>query len=391
MRVAISTSVIQRGRSGIAQYLFALLRGIVSAPSGHEFELLVLQEDLPLFDFLNGQMRILPVPESFRPPVRNILWHQTQLASLARRRGWDVLHIPSYRRLLWARPCPLVATIHDLAPFRLAGKYDWKRMLYGRLFVTRLARRQDRIIAVSQSTAADVRTFFRVPASRIRVIHNGVEHTRFHPGREAPAPAALLHEFGLSKPFFLYIARLEHPGKNHVRLISAFNAFKRATGSDWQLVFGGSDWHGAEAIHAAIKASPFSADIRSLGFIPDQRLPDFYRLAKAFLYPSLFEGFGMPPIEAMACGCPVLCSDRGSLGEVVGRAALITNPEDEQAMAGDLRRLAQDPTLRAELARTGLEHARGFDWNVTAAETLRVYEQAVGRQMTIRPVPACST
>src|SRR5207248_1931471 len=181
-RIGISTSVIQRGQTGIAQYLFALLRAFLPSADQHRFTLFVLEEDLPLFDFAKGKMELVPVPERFRPPVKNILWHQTELPRLVRQHQLEVLHVPSYRRLLWQKPCALVATIHDLAPFHVARKYDWKRMLYGRVIVRRLARRQDGIIAISENTARDITKFFRLPRERITVIHNGLDHERFFPG-----------------------------------------------------------------------------------------------------------------------------------------------------------------------------------------------------------------
>jgi len=274
MRIGISTSVIQRGRTGIAQYVFALLRAMRAYTAQHHFMLFVLEDDLALLDFAKNQMELVAVPERFRPPVKNIIWHQTVLPKLARRCEVEVLHVPSYRRLLWPTPCGLVATIHDLAPFHVARKYDWKRMIYGRVIVRRLARRQDQIIAISENTARDIITFFGVERSRITVIHNGLEHERFFPGSREAAKNILAKQHGLQQPFFLYLARLEHPAKNHIRLISAFEMFKAETPSNWQLVLGGSDWQGAEAIHAAIKQSRFAADIRRLGFVPDDRLPD---------------------------------------------------------------------------------------------------------------------
>src|ERR1043165_3424943 len=252
MQIGISTSVIQRGKTGIAQYLFALLRAFLPHTDELRFVLFVLEEDLPLFEFVGDRMQLVAVPERFRPPVKNIFWHQRHLPGLARAHKLDVLHVPSYRRMLWRKPCPLVATIHDLAPFTLPGKYDWKRMIYGRLIARRLAQRQDQIIAISQNTARDVRRFFRLPPERITVVYNGLEHERFFPGNPEQAKSEAGRRYGLQKRFFLYVARLEHPGKNHVRLISAFNEFKAATHSDWLLTFAGSDWHGAAAIHAAI-------------------------------------------------------------------------------------------------------------------------------------------
>lgn len=378
MRIGISTSVIQRGKTGVAQYLFALMRAFLPYVREHEFILFVLEEDLPLFDFAKSSMKLVPVSERFRPPVKNILWHQRVLPQLARALPLDVLHVPSYRRMLWPHPCPLVATIHDLAPFRVPKKYSWSRMFYGRVVARRLAQRQDAVIAISENTARDIRESFQVPPSRIKVIHNGVEHERFFPGSRDDAQGKMGRRHHLESPFFLYVARLEHPGKNHVRLISAFNQFKSATKSDWQLVFGGSDWHGAEAIHTAAKESPFASDIRFLGFVSDDELPDLYRAAEAFVYPSLYEGFGMPPIESMACGCPVICSDRGSLGEVVGNAAAIVDPEDPKSIARQLTMLSSDSKLRDRLRESGFAQARQFDWNRTASETLSLYA-AVGK------------
>lgn len=387
MRIGISTSMIQRGKTGIGQYLFALLRAFKGHTTQHEFTLFVLEEDLPLFDFVDEKIKIVSIPEKFRSPVKNILWHQTKLPKLAKDLKLDVLHVPSYRRLLWQQPCAVVGTIHDLAPFHVANKYDWKRMLYGRVVVKRLAHRQHEIIAISQNTANDVSHFFGVPSERITVVHNGVDHERFHPGSKEAARKVVAEQHGIKAPFFLYMARLEHPAKNHVRLIEAFNQFKVQTGSDWQLIFGGSDWHGAEEIHAKIKASPVSKHIRSLGFVPDNDLPTLYRAADCFVYPSLFEGFGMPPIEAMACGCPVISSARGSLGEVVGNAAIIINPENVNQMKQELEGIATDSALRENLSKAGILHARRFNWHDAAEKTLQIYHRAVQQQLQPKAAP----
>jgi glycosyltransferase involved in cell wall biosynthesis len=375
MRIGISTSVIQRGKTGIAQYVFALIRAFLSHTE-HRFVLFVLEEDLPLFDFARDRVDIIRVPERFRPPVKNILWHQRELPRLVRAQKLDVLHIPSYRRMLWPRPCSLVATIHDLAPFHVSKKYDWKRMLYARLVVQRLARRQDHIIAISQNTASDIARFFGIGPDRVTVVHNGLDHDRFSPGERDAAKAEAVRRHRLEKPFFLYVARLEHPGKNHVRLISAFERFKPQSGSDWQLVFAGSDWHGADVIHQTIKRSPVAKDIHSLGFIDDAQLPNLYRAADVFVYPSLYEGFGMPPIEAMACGCPVICSAKGSLGEIIGEAARIIDPENNHSIANELAAFAADPGLRNRYRSAGLSQSAKFNWANTAAQTLQVYEKA---------------
>jgi glycosyltransferase involved in cell wall biosynthesis len=378
MNIGLSTSVIQRGETGVAQYVFALLRGLLARNDGHHFTIFALQDDLPLFDFARGHCKIVEVPERFRPPVKDIFWHQAILPRLAHRHRLHVLHVPSYRRMLWPRPCTLVATIHDLAPFRVRRKYDWKRMFYGKVVARRLAHRQDRIIAVSQNTANDIASFFHVPADRLTTVYNGLDHGRFFPGTRSHATDFVSLRYDLKQPFFLYIARLEHPGKNHVRLIEAFNHFKAETRSNWQLVLGGSDWHGADVIHAVIRQSPYRNEIRCVGFVPDSELPAFYRAAEAFVYPSLYEGFGFPPLEAMACGCPALCSSRGSLGEVAGEAATL-DPENISDLTQQLKRLANDQEFRQHLRATGLKRAQTFDWQRTAAETTTIYALAHGK------------
>lgn len=376
MRIGISTSVIQRARTGVGQYVLALVKALMPYASRHEFTLFVLEEDRPLFAFAEKSMRIVDVSETFRPPLRDIGWHQTLLPKAARTLGLDVLHIPSYRRMIWRHPCRLVTTIHDLAPFRVKRKYDVARMIYCRSVVPWLARRQHRIITPSTVTAQDVQAFLGVAPEQIEVIHNGIDQDRFQPGAAKTALEAVARKYQLKSPFILYIARLEHPGKNHVRLIEAFDTFKRRTSSDCSLVFCGGDWHGAEAIHTAIRSSAYSEAIRSLGFVPDGDLPDLYRAAQVFIYPSLYEGFGFPPLEAMACGCPVISSDTGALREVIGEAACVINPEDVGSIS---EALCSWDRIRStqEWVNLGLKQAQGFSWERTASRTVGVYEALI--------------
>jgi glycosyltransferase involved in cell wall biosynthesis len=375
MNIGLSTCMIQGGKTGVAQYVFALVRALLARPDCPKLTLFVLESEVRLFDFVDGRAEVVPIPDRFRPALRNIAWHQIALPRLTRGHGLDVLHVPSYRRLLWSKPCPLVATIHDLAPFHLRGKYDPARMFYGRVVVRALARRQDRIIAVSQNTAQDLQRFFGLRPARIDVILNGLDHSRFNPGDPVAARDETAKRWQLNRPYLLYVSRLEHPGKNHVRLIEAFSRFKAATGSDWLLALGGSDWHGAEVIHQAAGRSAVRDDIRFLGYVPDADLPVLYRSASAAVYPSLFEGFGFPPVEAMACGCPVLSSRRGALGEVVGEAAGLLDPEDISQMKSALTRIAAEPALRQELRAAGLSNAQRFNWEQNAAQVLRCYAQ----------------
>ena len=253
------------------------------------------------------------------------------------------------------------------------------RMFYGRTVARQLAHRQDHIVAVSRDTANDIARFLRVPSSRVTVIHNGLDHDRFFSAGRAEAASLIAQRHDLHPPFFLYVARLEHPAKNHARLIAAFNRFKTESPSPWQLVLCGADWNGAEVIHALARRSPFAADIRLPGFVADGDLATWYRAAAVMVYPSLFEGFGLPPLEAMACGCPVLASSTGAVGEVCGDAAATADPRNISDLTRQLARLAFDEPMRERLRASGLIRARQFDWGRTASAILEVYELAARR------------
>ena len=374
LHVAISTSVNQRGKSGVAAYLFGLIDGLVSTCPDVRLTLFGLAADRPLFaPWLARGVAWAEVAETWRPAVRDILWHQFALPRRLRAIGADVVHIPSYRRILAFPPCPQVVTVHDCAAFHVRGKYDAARMAYGRHVVPRLAARARRLLTVSQATAADVEKFFHRPAAEIDVVWNGIDHRRFRPAEPAALAAFRIRQ-NLTRPYLVYLARLEHPAKNHLRLIEAFErlaASRPALPHD--LVLAGADWHGAEQIHARVAASPLRARIRTTGFVTAEDLPLWYAGAELLAYPSLFEGFGLPPVEAMACGCPVVCSDRGSLGEVVGEAARLIEPEDPDAIAAGLAEVLDAP---AAWRARGLARAKLFDWTRCAQATAALYRAA---------------
>lgn len=371
MKIGLSATMVQGGRSGVAQYVFAVVRELMATPDA-ELSVFVLEKEASLFEFARNACDVVVVPDAVGAPLRNVIWHQWELPRLVKRMKLDVLHIPSYRRLVGHAPCPTVGTIHDLAPFHVAAKYDAARMFYGRVVVKQLARRQDQLVAVSHDTAKDIHRFFGIPRDEIEVIHNGIDHSRFKPMAADPAVAA---SRGLHRPYFLYVSRLEHPAKNHVRLIEAFARFKQESGSDMLLALGGGDWHGSEAIYEAAKNSPVADDIRFLGFVPDEELADLYRSALAMIYPSLFEGFGLPPAEAMACATPVISSTRGALQEVVADAALTIDPENVAEMTAAMKQVAQDEGLRQSLRERGLVNAARFNWSTTASKLMDVYRR----------------
>ena len=379
MKVGLSATVIQRGKSGVATYVSGLLRGMAARDWPVRLVVFGLEGDRAWFEPWLDACEWVSVPEACRSAPRDIAWHQTVLPRLLRRNGCEVVHIPSYRRILAAPGMPQVATIHDLAPFRLSGKYDALRMFYGRHVVNRLARRVDQIITVSQATASDVGEFFRVPPDRVTVVYNGINHERFRPMEPSEARAKLPATADWDADWWIYVARLEHPAKNHLRLLEAFESFCREEPASRQrLVLAGADWHGADVIHRAIAASPVRDRIHCAGFVSESDLPAWYAGAAALVFPSLFEGFGLPPVEAMACGCPVLCSDRGSLPEVAGGAARMFDPGDTAAITRAMQEIHHDPTARHSLRERGLARAAEFRWDRCADETISLYRRAAG-------------
>jgi glycosyltransferase involved in cell wall biosynthesis len=230
-----------------------------------------------------------------------------------------------------------------------------------------------RIICVSSYTGERLAERFPATRDRIRVIGEGVDD-RFRPQPEG-AVRSFRDSYALDRPYVLFVGVLE-PRKNLDRLVRAYELAVARTGAPHLLVLIGAIGWKQEAALRAIEQSPLSDRIRLLGYVPERHLPAAYSGADAFLYPSLHEGFGLPPLEAMACGVPVLTSNVTSLPEVVGDAAICVDPSDVEAIAWELERLLSDTALRAQLAARGLRRAQEFCWDKVAERTMAVYEEA---------------
>ncbi|MFA5205795.1 MAG: glycosyltransferase family 1 protein [Lentisphaeria bacterium] len=361
----------------MASYIRSLLTALqAAAPPGLTLEVLLPRRDLSLLPLTHPGFTWRAYPDALAQPVVNIAWHNLGLPVLARGR-YDLLHIPTYRRLPLLKSVPVVATVHDLAALSIPGKYDAARMFYNRRIVPALIRRADRVIAVSRCTRDDLRRFTGYPEDRLSVIYSGIDHARFRPVPKAEARAALAARHGLDRPYLAFVSRLEHPAKNHLRLIEAFAGYKAAHPGPLQLVLAGADWNGAAVIRAAAAASPAAADIRLTGFFPPEDLPALYSGCELMVYPSLFEGFGFPILEAMACGAPVICSGTTSMAEIAGEVAATFDPESVPAIAAALAAALARPWNEAEARRAGA-YARTFDWAETARQVLAVYRAAAG-------------
>ena len=386
MNIGMTSFGADGGKSGISQYVIQLLRQFARLGGDNEFDFYTYDSEQQLYP-LSGAIRPLLFPDHLRSPLRNIAWHQWSLSRWCRRRAHDVLFLPAgNRRLPLRTPCPTVGTVHDLSLLHVRGKYDWTRSTYVRQVLPRLIRRLTQILTISESSKRDIVEYVGVAPERVVVCPLAVDHEVYRPRSESQTQASLeaamatdlSERMNIRSPFILYVSRLEHPGKNHVRLIQAFELLKRRHAIPHQLLLIGSDWTRAEAVHRAAAASRWTDDILLPGFVSAEHLPWLYNAADLHVFPSLYEGFGLPVLEAMASGAPTACSNCSSLPEVAGGAAELFDPKDIESMAAAMGKLLLDHDYRQTMAEQGVVRANEFSWERTATHTLTVLKEAAG-------------
>ena len=289
--------------------------------------------------------------------------------------GADVVHCTEHLLVPLAQ-VPTVLTVHDVV---YLSHPEW-HLPMNRWFLTlampRFARRAQAIVAVSEYTRREVVSLLRADPARVHVIYEGVDD-RFQPVRDPQALAQVRARYGLRPPFILYVGAIE-PRKNLPTLLRAFAALCREPGFEHQLVVAGGKGWLYDEVYATAAGLDLGERCVFTGRVPDEDLPALYSAADIFAWPTFFEGFGFPPLEAMACGTPVATSNATSLPEVVGDAGLLVSPHDVGAWVAALRRLTSDPALRQRLAGDGLRQARRFRWEETARRTAGLYRQVAG-------------
>lgn len=372
MNIGITTFGSDGGRSGIGRYTVNLLEQLPLLEDQTEYDLYSYRDEQTAFASASDRVSPRLISNRLRSPVMNIAWHQTRLSGWCRRLKHDVLFLPAGNRRLPAyAPCPTVGTIHDFSSLHVAKKYDSSRMFYIKHVLPFLARRLTHVLTVSESSKRDIVEYAKVPEDRVTVTPLAVDHRRYRRDRKL-SQQRIQECLGLSGPYLLYVSRIEHPGKNHVRLIEAFDQLKQTEQIPHRLVFAGSDWSGAEIVHEKARKSRFSDQILFTGFVPDEDLLDLYACADMLVFPSLYEGFGLPVLEAMASGTPVACAAASSIPEVAGDAASYFNPHDTDEMADAIWKLVSEPTFRNQCVERGRQRCQGFTWKATAQKTFDV-------------------
>jgi glycosyltransferase involved in cell wall biosynthesis len=364
-------------RTGTETYSLHLIRELLAQGRGHRFCLYFNQAPTPGLFSGTAEMRVMPFAR---------LWTHVRLSREMRSAPPDVLFVPSHVLPL-IHPQRSVATVHDLGFHYYPEAHTLFQNLYLRWSTRYNARAATRVVADSIATRDDLLRYYRIPEDRIVVVYPGRDET-LGPVREPLALQAIRARYGLSEPYLLYVGTL-HPRKNLVRLVKAFAALTDAIGTRSesvdgvrpervgpQLVLAGQKGWLFEEIFDQVRKLDLVDRVVFTGYVPDADLPALLSGAVAFVFPSLYEGFGLPVLEAMACGTPVICSNVSSLPEVAGEAALQIDPLDVEALAEAMVRIVADKGLRATLVGRGYEQVQQFSWQRCASQVLDVLEDA---------------
>jgi glycosyltransferase involved in cell wall biosynthesis len=372
VRIAIDAHSVGTGLGGNESYATNLIEALAEIDSHNEYTLYVTKQ-AALDRYQNRWPNFFvrqTLPHS--PLVRIPLTLSIEL----RRRPVDVLHV-QYTAPPFS-PCPIVSTIHDLAFEHLPETFNRRSWMQLRLTVRRTAQKAAHIITVSDYSKRDIVETYGIPPERITVTHESAP-SGFGPIESEKELQRVRQTYGIERDYILSVGSIQ-PRKNLRRLIAAYSNLrqKRPEGKLPQLVVvGKSAWLYEETLRAIRDQKPGESVILT-GYVPERDLPALYSGALCFVYPSYFEGFGLPPLEAMKCGTAVIVGNRTSLPEVVGDAGVLVDPFDIESIAAAIGKVIKDSDFRSQLIVKGLERARLFDWRETARQTLAVYKKAAG-------------
>jgi len=364
MKIGFDRSIAQTNQAGTGIYAASLLEALQQVAPEHEYHTFASARRWQM-----GQQKTL----LSRAGViyQDVLWTHAILPAQAARSHIDVLHTPAHVIPVLA-PCPTVVSILDALILKTPENFTRWHRNYARVFVPLSARQAAAILTISEHSKRDLVETLKVSPDKVHVTYLAAS-PRFHPVAIADIYDAR-EQYAIHKPFILSVGTLE-PRKNITRLVQAFAQLNR---TDYQVIHVGPKGWQYDDILAEAQRLGLQDTVRFLGHVPLDDLVKLYNAASLFVYPSLYEGFGIPVLEAMACGCPVITSNTSSLPEVAGDAAILIDPTDTQQLADAIQRVLEDRPLADSLNEKGLANARRFSWERCAQETLAVYRQAPG-------------
>ena len=362
MRIAINCrSILLSQRTGIGRYTYHLLDDLGKIDRSNEY---ILHAPKRLFDF----KRRLPNFSKFKNFKSRV----------------DCFHRGIGKSDIYHLPCPdtigpydgkLVVTIHDLIYKTHPQSHTPQTIELTQMYMREIAVKADQIICVSENTRRDLHSFFNIPIERTCVVYNGVDHTTFYPlsQEERHNAPSQLKELGVDKPYVLYVGTIE-PRKNLTGLLESFALLKSKKIFHGQLIVVGMKGWMVENIEGVVKQLGIERDVIFTDFVSDDQLRQLYNMAELFVFPSFYEGFGFPIIEAFCCGTAVITSNTSSCAEIAAQAALTIDPKDTKAMAQAMEWVLTDKALKGSLQKAGLKRSQEFSFAATARQTLAVYQ-----------------
>jgi glycosyltransferase involved in cell wall biosynthesis len=371
VRIGFNAQIISNVDAGVGNYARNLLMHLVNAAPKHEFY--IFGSDQYLGELQIPGAYIVPTHQSVHGSFRRILWEQLILPFKTKRHHLDVMVYPDHTAPILIKSCPLMITVHDLAFLALPEAFPSSTRIYKTLALQRSVERVDKIIAVSETTKKECLRLLDVPESKIEVIYRGLE-SHLKQIHDQSYLAKIRNKLHLHQKFILFVGTLE-PRKNIVRLLQAYSLLKKSREIDHRLVIVGQKGWLFTDIFKEIDRLTLNNDVHLLGYVGQDDLVALYNLAEVFIYPSLYEGFGLPPLEAMACGCPVITSNISSLPEITGDAALLVDPYDIEALSDAMFQVVHNIDCRELLREKGFQRVKEFVWQRTAHEMLKVIDE----------------
>lgn len=376
MRIGVNALYLIPGKVGGSEVHLRNLVRWLGKDRVHEYYIFVNRESAGIFEEIAPSFKVVPCAVSAESRPRRILYEQFVLPFKVRRLGLDAL-VSAGMTAPFFVPTASFLIIHDLQHINMPQNFGRLYLVFLRFFIYMSSVRSDAIITISNKVKKDIVRYYGIPGDEISVVYHGVDRDLFY-ARDAQEVGAARKKYGLPASFVLYIAS-SLPHKNYERLLEAFSIVKKKQ-AGLKLVLIGARDYGREAIRKKIDELSLSNDVVFLGWLPFEDIPAIYSAADVFVFPSLHEGFGIPVLEAMACGVPVVCSGIEPLDEVAGDAAMLVDPYDSSSIAGGIGEVLEDREIRGRLVEKGLERASAFTWEKTAAATLKAVSETIEKR-----------
>ena len=362
MKVVIS-GYIGKKITGIGRNLICLLD---NASSDNEYVIYTNEDMKDEFKFKNPHVTVKTYPVTKKSSVKNLLWTTFKFPGVVKKEKADMALIPNFTLLLFKHR-PTVVIIHDLIEFNVKDKFSPKKMFYRTKIADPLmVKRSDKIITVSENSKRDIMKFLNGKEEKITVVYNGVDQQKFHRMDDSKA-TAVLENRGWPTDFILYAGTIDHPGKNAMAVIKAFEELKKSGKYKGQLVLAGMPGSGYEAVKEYADQSVYKDQIIFTGFVSDEELVALYSKCATFAFVSLYEGFGIPPLEALSCGAKVVVSNTSSLPEVVGDVGITVDPMNQDAITKAMYESLQKD-VNDEYKSRVKEHLKNYDWKNLSAK-----------------------